>query len=57
MAEEPCGFYAGVFLVLAGMVFILGMGVYSIYNPLKGERQYIELLISVLSLSSKMRTT
>ena len=37
MAEESCGFYAGVLLVLSGTVFILGMGVYSIYNPLKRE--------------------
>ena len=37
MAEESCGFYAGVILVATGMVFIVGMGVYSIYNPLEGE--------------------
>ena len=37
MAEETCGFYAGVVLVVTGMIFIVGMGVYSIYNPLEGE--------------------
>ena len=37
MAEETCGFYAGVILVVTGMIFIVGMGVYSIYNPLEGQ--------------------
>ena len=37
MAEETCGFYAGVFLVVTGMIFIVGMGIYSIHNPMEGE--------------------
>ena len=41
MAEESCGFYAGVILVATGMVFIVGMGVYSIYNPLEGEEKQL----------------
>ena len=37
MAEESCGFYAGIFLVVTGAIFIVGMGVYSIHNPLEGQ--------------------
>ena len=35
---EGAGFYVGVFTVVAGLGFIVGMGFWSIYNPYKGEK-------------------
>ena len=37
MAEETCGFYAGVFLVVTGMIFIVGMGSYTETLPIVEE--------------------
>ena len=34
---EGAGFYVGVFTVVAGLGFIVGMGFWSVYNPYKGE--------------------
>ena len=36
MAEEGVGFFIGVFTVVGGLFFIVGMGVFSIYNPYHG---------------------
>ena len=33
--EEGTGFFIGIFIVLGGLVFIVSMGVFSIYNPLR----------------------
>ena len=35
---EGATFYVGVFTVIAGLSFIVGMGFWSIYNPYKGEK-------------------
>ena len=37
MADEGCGFYVGIFTVVGGLIFIVSMGVWSIYNPFKGK--------------------
>lgn len=38
MADEGCGFYVGIFTVVGGLIFIVSMGVWSIYNPFKGKK-------------------
>ena len=40
MADEGCGFYVGMFTVVGGLIFIVSMGVWSIYNPFKGKMDY-----------------
>ena len=55
MAEETCGFYAGVLLVVTGMIFIVGMGIYSIHNPMEvpdcGEPEKLDNGEIVLSMA------
>ena len=36
MAEEGPGFFLGVSVVVGGLIFIVCMGVYSMYHPFKG---------------------
>ena len=39
MAEEGPGFFLGVSVVVGGLIFIVCMGVYSMYHPLKGKKK------------------
>ena len=39
MAEEGPGFFLGVSVVVGGLIFIVCMGVYSMYHPLKGKNK------------------
>ena len=46
---EGASFYVGVFTVFAGLCLIVGMGFWSIYNPYKGEKFYLnnELCLNI----------
>ena len=41
MAEEGPGFFLGVSVVVGGLIFIVCMGVYSMYHPLKGKGSFL----------------
>ena len=50
--EEGTGFFIGIFIVLGGLVFIVGMGVFSIYNPLR--RMLLYLIINYFTFSDRL---
>ena len=57
MAEEGPGFFLGVSVVVGGLIFIVCMGVYSMYHPLKGKNKaHIKKKIGIIDgVNMKMK--